>query len=294
MRTPVQDRNKLEENNPKEELKKPGFISSFWESCTNLNFYPKATKASWWHATFHAFVLLAFLAGACSYATYPALVKNLENMLADIPVVEVKDGKANFDPNLKLPWRKSFPDKGKKRLQYIIDSGENVQALEEKYPMYVIFTPNEMIFNDGQQRQELPIKTIKGDGPTIQGLEDSTFIKQVFGDPITFSPSTIAGFAAKVALLFTGLVFFVIVLVFFPLTNLLIALIASVADRWNVTFSNIVKLSVFAATPAILIFSFGCFLLNGFALLLTLAIVAGIVQTAYLITGLKACKEVLA
>ena len=262
---------------------KPGFLSAFWESCLNLTFYAKASRASWWHAGFHAFILILLIAIACSVATYLSLESGLGKMLSALPVVVVKDGKATFDDKLKLPWRKSFPDKGPRRLHYIIDSGEHVNELEQTYSIYVIFTPAELIVNDGKFRQSISMKQIERD-PSM---------KNVFGNPVTFSSGTLASFTASVASIAMGVLFFVILLVFFPLSSIMASLIASVADKWNFSFSQIVKLSFFAATPGAVILIFACFWLTGSNLLLILAGISWIIQVAYLTTGLKACKQIL-
>ncbi|MDX1919895.1 MAG: DUF1189 family protein [Candidatus Caenarcaniphilales bacterium] len=263
------------------DLKKPNFFSAFWESCFNLGFYSIASKASWGQIVFHSLVLSILITFAYSAATYLPLKNNLEQMFAGIPMIEIQEGKAKFDENLKLPDVRKFPKTGAKKLYYIIDSGENLAKLEETYPMYIIFTKTKIVFFDGKQRVETPYTKIEKDPSS----------KAIFGDPITFSETTLATFTAGIAIVLVALVFFGIVLIALPIFNLLAALLASFAGKWNMPFSDIFKLATFAATPSCIIQAFGCFFLKSSAYIGFLIALSWTIQIAYLIKGLKVATE---
>lgn len=260
---------------------KPKIFSSFWESCFNLGFYSIASKAGWGHIIFHSIVLSILITIAYSAATYLPLKKNLELMFVDIPPIEVKDGKASFDENLQLPNIRKFPEKGVKKLYYIIDSGENLAKLEETYPMYVIFTKDKIVFNDGKKRVESSYSQIEKDPSS----------KAIFGNPITFSESTLASFTANIAIVILAAIFLLIVLISLPVFNLLAAFIGSFAGKWNMNFADIFKLATFAATPSCIIQSFGCIFLKSSSYIGFLIAISWIIQIAYLIKGLKVTTE---
>jgi hypothetical protein len=258
-------------------LKKPSFLSAFWDSCFNLSFYATATKASWGHIAFHTFILSLLIAISFSIVTFLPLKSNLQNLFKDLPVIQIKNGQASFDKNLKLPFVEKFPKSGANKLYYIVDSGENLKKIEEAYPKYVVFSKEKIVFFDGKQRIE----------KTYLELEKDPSIQMFFGKPLVFSPNNLANFTTNVSIWLVGFLFFGIVLVLLPLFNCLAAFISSVADKWEFSFADIFKLASFAATPLCLIQAFGCFGLRNGNYLLFLISLSWIVQIAYLIKGLK-------
>lgn len=264
--------------------KKPGFLTAFWESCFNLNFYAAALKAAWTHVFFHTLVLMTLITIAYTVATFNPITKNLNKIFRNLPTVSIQGGKAVIeDKNVPLPYIASFPDNGSKKLYYIVDDGSHREELESKYSMYVLFSGNELIFNDSKKRVTVP----------LSDLQKDALFTNVFGDPIKITPVRLANFISSMSAVFVGGLFFMLVMFFLPLLNLLAAMVANVADKWTVSFADIYKLSFFAATPACLIQIVGCFLLSGTGMIVGLLFIAWIVQVAYLVTGLKACKESL-
>ena len=266
------------------ENKKIGWISSFWESCVDLNFYPKALKASWLHTIIHSIFLAILIAIAYSVATLSPLTKSIEKYLQGIPIVKIKDGKAlPEDPSIKLPYVRTFKNANKK-FHYIIDNGKNTQELEEKYALFVLVNDKNLMFSDSFRIEIISFKE----------LQKSLLFQKYFGsETARFTPANLAKFIASTSLAIIALLFSVLIFFVLPINNLVLASIASVADKWSLPFSQILKLSFFAATPACIIQAFGCFLLGGTGLISILFLISFMVQGAYLITGLRAYKASL-
>jgi hypothetical protein len=274
----------MNSNSPDNLITKPkklGFFSSFIESCADLNFYSRAFKASWLHVSLHALVLVILISISYSVASYNLLSKGLATLLKDLPTFEVSQGKAKFSKDLQLPYIKKFSQSGAKKLYYILDSGEHAADLEEQYEMYALFTPDEFILSDGNNRTAITVKDIQKD----------SLLKNFFGDPLIMSPVNLAKFIAFYTVFILALFLFLLLLFLFPIFNLLAATVASAADKWNLKFSEICKLSLFAATPACLIQIIGClFLVLNWTIFSIGLFLSWSIQIAYLITGLKACK----
>lgn len=263
------------------EIKKIGFFSAFWESCTNLSFYSKAAlSASWLHVALHTLVLIILVSSAYSFASYNLLADKLNDLLKELPTIEVKDNKATWKPeDLKLPYIKKFPQNAPRKIYYILDSGKNKAALEEKYATYALFSQNNITLSDGYDRREFQYKE----------LTKNSLAVHFFGDPLRFSPMSLAHFIAFCTIFSFGLGLALFLLILFPIANLFAALISSIASKWNLSFINIVKLSFFAATPACLIQIIGClFLILNWQVFLAGLLISSSIQIAYLITGLKA------
>ncbi len=266
------------------ENKKIGWISSFWESCVNLNFYSKALKASWLHAILHSIVLGILISIAYSVATLNPLTKSLEKYLQGIPVVKIKDGKSSVENSeVKLPYIRTFKNANKK-FHYIIDNGQNTQELMEKYAIYILVNDKSLIFSDSFRTEIVALKD----------LQKSPLFQNSFGaGTARFTPANLAKFIASTALIAITLLFSILIFFALPINNLILAFIASIADKWPFSFSQILKLSFFAATPACIIQAFGCFLLGGTGLISILFLISFMVQGAYLVTGLRAAKASL-
>ncbi|MFN5540269.1 MAG: DUF1189 family protein [Candidatus Melainabacteria bacterium] len=264
---------------------KVGFLSSFWDSCFNLDFYTIAKKASWTHIVMRSLLLISIVAFAYTSSAYQRILTKSTEMLKGIPIVEIKDSKATFDKNLSLPYIKRFPPKEVKGVEpfyYILDSGSNLGDLEDTYENYVIFTENELVMSNGSERKATSIKT----------LEKDTSVKSFFGDPIKFTPDSIAALISSASSLIVFPFFLVLLVLVFPLMNLVIATIATVFEKWPLKFSDILKLSFFAATPASLIqLAFAFLLSNTFGGLGLGMLISFIMHIAYLVTGLRAYKE---
>jgi hypothetical protein len=267
---------------PSNKEQKLGFISSFFASCLNLGFYTRAHRASWLHVILHALVLIIFISIAYSAASFNLLQNGLQGVFKDVPTLVIKNNQIQIPENVELPYIKKFPQSAGREMVYMVDSGDKQAQLEEESDMYVLFTKKEAILSDGNNRKVFPAKQ----------LEKDPFLKNFFGNPLTLSSGNLAKFTAFYTVIILGFLFlFLPLLIIFPIFNSLAALIASIIDRWTINFPDIVKLAVFAATPACLIQVFGCFLLVlNWSIFLLGLFISWAIQLAYLITGLKACK----
>ncbi len=268
-----------------ESKRKIGLLGAFIESCINIGFYTRAFRASWLKVAIYAFLLVILTSVAYSIAANNLIKSKLESLFKDLPTITLQNGEASWDPQIKTPYIKKFPPSGGRRLSYIIDSGEKRAALEESSDMYALFTKKEIILNDGSNRKVLPVQKLEAD-PALKSM--------FFGDPFTISPGNLAKFVAFYTSIVLGTLFFFLPLLFlFPLFNLLTSVIVSIAGKWNLNFSEIYKLSFFAATPAFLIQAACCFfLVMNWSVFLIGILVSWAIQIAYLFTGLKACKHV--
>ena len=234
------------------------------------------------HVFFHSLILIILVSSAYSFASYNLLADKLNILLKDLPTVQIKNAKAVWPQDLKLPYIKKFPPKGPRKIYYILDSGKNKAALEEKYEMYALFTDQSLVLNDGYDRSEFDYKK----------LESNPSMNSFFGEPLKFSPFSLSQFMAFCITFTLGLFLGLFLLILFPVFNLFVALIVNIAGKWNLTLPELTKLSFFSATPACLIQIIGClFLILNWQILFIGLIISVTIQIAYLITGLKAYKE---
>jgi hypothetical protein len=261
----------------------PGFFASFFQSCINLSFYPKLLQNSWKQVIMHGLVLVVLSTISYAIAFHSIIQKPIKNLVEDIPAIKIKNGKGIWDSDLKTPYIRRIPPAGARKFYYIIDSGKNQRQLEDKYQMYALFTREKFILNDGKNRKETSLKSLE---------ENSLLQEGFFGKPLVIDEKGLAKFISFYASITFGFLFFFLpLLILFPLGNLLVAVIANIMEKWPVSFVDIYKLSFYAATPTCLILIFGClFLMLNWTLLLLGLSIAWIVQIAYLITGLRACR----
>lgn len=275
------------------DLKKINFFQGFWCSVLELDSYKYLAKSSWLHTCFHVFCLSFISALAfCHFLHWQVITPAIKNLLKDIPDVRIESQKSDnkmtfkavFDPSIKLPYVISVGIKNK-NFRFILDDGQNINSIAERYENYLLITHDEIISRVNGKA----LQGFKFDDSKIEGL------KMLFGERMIISKDSLANIISK-AILFQLLAFTLVPPLLFPLpffifiitslNSLIFASLVFAGTNSSLSYKEIVKASFFAATPGVIVQSLSLLLLSGFLPWITL-FACVFLQIGYLHSGVN-------